>query len=102
MKTLCVRGLQGLQCNTRRDVLIKRPPTGVGDVMPGKRVQFDQETWNARDLLAFRAYLRRRRRELIALDPVSCRHATTAGNRLGHVPSLMAYNETGRRISRSC
>ena len=46
---LCVRGLQ---CNTRRDVLIKRPPTGVGDVMPGKRVQFDQETWNALDLLA--------------------------------------------------
>jgi hypothetical protein len=28
------------------------PEAGGKDAMPGKRVQFDQETWNALDLLA--------------------------------------------------
>jgi hypothetical protein len=35
------------------------------------------------------------------LDPVSCRHHSRKPPGLGHVPSLMAYNETGPRISRS-
>ena len=36
----------------------------------------------------------------VASDPSLGLESTTAGNFLGHVPSLMAYNETGPRISR--
>ena len=36
---------------------------------------------------------------IVASDPSLGLESTTAGNFLGHVPSLMAYNQTGPRIS---